>query len=94
MLGDLVLVRRCRAAGPAVGRALTRGLGANFEQNVDSDLAPRDQRPVSVAHESIGPFRARRATSYTSLTSHTGKAVSETISTSTFSDLARRTVPC
>ena len=60
MLGDLVLVRRCRAAGPAVGLALARGLGANFEQNVDPDLAPSDQRPVSVAHESFGPFRARR----------------------------------
>ena len=60
MLGDLVLVRRSRAAGPAVGLALARGLGANFEQYVDPGLAPTDQRPVSVAHESLGPFRARR----------------------------------
>ena len=60
MLGDLILVRRCRAAGPAIELALGRGLGSNFEHEVDPELAPSDQRPVSIAHESFGPFRARR----------------------------------
>ncbi len=60
ILGDLVLAHRGRAAGPAVRRALARGLGANFEQNVDPALAPNEQRPVSLAHEALVPFRARR----------------------------------
>src|SRR5689334_2321412 len=47
MLGDLVLVRRSRAAGPVVGRALRAALGDDFEREVDADLAPVDRRPVS-----------------------------------------------
>ena len=60
MLGDLVLVRRCRAAGPAVGLALVHGLGANFEQCVDPGLAPAIDGRSPSPSESLGPFRARR----------------------------------
>jgi acetyl esterase/lipase len=60
LLGDLILVRRCRAAGPAIERALGNGLGANFARDVDPELAPSGRRPISSAREAFAPFLARR----------------------------------
>ena len=81
LVGDLVLVHRCRAAGPAIAPRAQPRAGRDFEQHVDPGLAPTEQRPISAAHEGFGPFLcAAGATSYTSLTSHTEKPASETIS--------------
>src|SRR6478735_2050447 len=60
VLGDLVLARRSRAAGPVVGRALRAALGEDFEQAVDPDLAPVDRRSVSPLREALAPFSSRR----------------------------------
>jgi acetyl esterase/lipase len=60
LIGDLLLVRRSRAADPVVGRALRTALGEDFEQEVDPDLAPVDDRPVSPLREAFAPFSSRR----------------------------------
>src|SRR5690348_10643715 len=60
VLGDVVLVRRSRAAAPVVARALRAALGDAFEQDVDPELAPVDQRPVSSWREALAPFSSRR----------------------------------
>ena len=60
MVGDLVLAHRTRAAEATVRRALRAALGEDFEHDVDPDLVPVVQRPVSPLREAIAPFRARR----------------------------------
>jgi acetyl esterase/lipase len=60
ILGDVVLVRRCRLARAAVRQSLHAALGERFERAVDASLAPTDERPVSALREAFAPFRARR----------------------------------
>jgi acetyl esterase/lipase len=60
MLGDLVLVHRCRAAGPALDLALRADLGEAFQRSVDAELVPSVQRPISAAREAFAPFMSRR----------------------------------
>jgi acetyl esterase/lipase len=60
MVADLVLVRRSRAAEPAIRRALRAALGDGFEREVDPQLVPVARRPVSPLREALAPFAARR----------------------------------
>ena len=60
MVGNVVLAHRTRGAEATVRRALRAALGEDFEHDVDPDLVPVVQRPVSPLREAIAPFRARR----------------------------------
>jgi acetyl esterase/lipase len=60
IIGDLVLARRSLTAAPTLQRALRTGLGEQFEADVDPDLAPVADRPVSAVREGFAPFHARR----------------------------------
>jgi acetyl esterase/lipase len=60
IFGDLVLGYRAHAGRTAIQRSLWAALGERFEQEVDPELVPSTDRPVSPLREGLAPFHARR----------------------------------
>ena len=59
--GGLVVLRhRSRGTGPALERALDEGLGADWRDAVDAELAARLRRRPSLAHVLLAPITFRR----------------------------------
>jgi acetyl esterase/lipase len=58
--GLVVLRRRARSTGPALERALDEGLGADWRDGVEADLAARLRRRPSLARVLFAPISFRR----------------------------------
>jgi acetyl esterase/lipase len=59
--GLVVLERRARETGPALERALSKGLGAGWRDGVDAELAARLRRRPSLARILFAPIFRRHA---------------------------------
>jgi acetyl esterase/lipase len=59
-IGLAVLRRRARRTGPAVERALDEGLGPDWRDGVDAELAARLRRRPSLANILLAPISSRR----------------------------------
>ena len=80
--GLLVLRRRALGTGPALERALDEGLGADWRDDVDAELAARLRRRPSFARILLAPISVRRRGSSGSQTSATARRAGRTCSTS------------
>jgi hypothetical protein len=81
--GGLVILRqRARGTGPALERALDEGLGADWRDGVDTELAARLRRRPSLARIVLAPVSARRRGVERIATSATVPRAGRTCSTS------------
>ena len=80
--GLAILRQRARGTGPALERALDEGLGADWRDGVDAELAARLRRRPSLARILLAPISPAAAASSESRTSATALRAGRTCSTS------------